>query len=177
MNEHRAAGGLRKRNRFHMPWLVSILVVVAIRPSMLAGQTKPGAKRDNARDVAEVIRLENKWLAGLLAANVDAIAEVLADDFSRPAPDSGDFVTKSQLLSFYRSHLSAQDPNAKHIEGLTVTVYDSTALARGTLITTGPKGQVISKLLFTDLFVRRQGKWQAVSAQENKVTGPEGPVH
>lgn len=177
MNEHRVAAGPGKRNRFHIPWLVSVLVVFAIRPSMLAGQTKPGAKTDNAKDEAEVIRLENKWLAGLLAANLAAIAEVLADDFSRPAPDSGYFVTKSQLLSFYRSHLSAQDPNAKHMEGLTVTVYDSTALARGTLITADPKGQVISKLLFTDVFVRRQGKWQAVSAQENKVTGPEGQLH
>jgi len=177
MTEHRAAAGLRKRSRFHIPWIVSVLLVLAILPSMLAGQTKPRVKRDNAKDVAEIIRLENKWLAGLLAANVDAISEVLADDFSRPAPDSGDFVTKSQLLSFYRSHLSEQDPNAKHMEGMTVTVYDSTALARSTLTSTDSKGQVISKLLFTDVFVRRRGTWQAVSAQENKVTGPEGQVH
>jgi len=151
---------------------MSVLVLLAVHPGSLGQDAPSRANQHNSADTVEIIRLENKWLAALMAANVDGIQEVLADDFVRPAPDSGDFVTKSQLLSFYRSHLSPQNPNTKHMEGLTVTVYDSTALARGTLITTDPKGQAISKLLFTDVFVRRRGKWQAVSAQEDKVTAP-----
>lgn len=177
MNGRRVAAGPGKKDRLHISWLLSVLAVLTIGPSVLARQTKPAAKADNAKDVADVIRLENKWLASLLAANVDEIAQVLADDFSRPSPDSGDFVTKAELLSFYRSHLSAQGPNAKQMEGLTVTVYDSTALARGMLMTTDPKGRVVSELLFTDVFVKRQGRWQAVSAQENKVTGLREQVH
>jgi|SRR6516162_1502677 len=177
MNEHRFAGRPDKSNRCHSQWLVSLLVLLAMRPAIFAQQATSKANKDDAADIAEVIQLENKSLGALVVANVDAIAEVLADDFSRPAPESGHFVTKSQLLSFYRSHLSAQDPNTKHMEDLTVTLYDSTALARGTLITTDGKGQVISRLLFTDVFVRRQGKWQAVSAQENKITGTERQVH
>jgi Domain of unknown function (DUF4440) len=177
MNERRVAAASSDRGRFHISRLLSALAVFTIGPLILAGQTKPAAPAEDAKARADVIRLENKWLAGLLAANVDAIAEVLADDFSRPSPDSGDFVSKAQLLSFYRSHLTAQEPIAKHMEGLTVTVYDSTAIARGMLTTTDSKGQVVSKLLFTDVFVRRQRRWQAVSAQENKLTGPGEEVH
>ena len=173
MNEHRVARITYKRYRCLIQCLVGIFVLLAVAPTTNLAQppTSP-ANQDSSEDRVEIIRLENKWLAALMAANVDAIREVLADDFLRPAPDSGRFVNKSQLLSFYRSHLSAQNPNTKHMEGLTVTVYDSTALARGTLITTDSKGQAISKLLFTDVFVRRLGKWQAVSAQEDKVTAP-----
>lgn len=172
MNEHRVAAIPDKRKRYPMPCLMSVLVLLTVPPTNLRGQTPSRADQHNSGDQVEIIRLENKWLAALMSADVDGIREVLADDFLRPAPDSGHFVTKSQLLGFYRSHLSAKNPNTKHMEGLAVTVYDSTALARGTLVTTDPKGQTISKLLFTDVFVRRGGKWQAVSAQEDKVTAP-----
>lgn len=164
MNEHRVAAITK--------CIMSVLVLLAVHPSNLAEQPTSRASKDDSEDRVEITHLENRWLAALMAAKVDAIAEVLADDFLRPAPNSGRFVTKSQLLSFYRSHLSAQNPDSKHMEGLTVTVYDSTALARGTLITTNPKGEAVSKLLFTDVFVKRLGKWQAVSAQEDKVTAP-----
>lgn len=172
MHEHRVAAIIDKRNRCHMSCLMSVLVLLAAHPTHLQGQAPTGADQHNSEDKVEIIRLENKWLAALMSADVDGIQEVLADDFLRPAPDSGHFVTKSQLLSFYRSHLSAKNPHSKHMEGLNVTVYNSTALARGTLVTTDPKGQTISKLLFTDVFVRRGGKWQAVSAQEDPVTAP-----
>ena len=132
---------------------------------------------ENAKATAEVIRIENSWLDALTSANVDAIAEILADDFLRPAPDSGGFVNKKDLLNFYRSHLSAHSPNKKHMEDLTVTVYGLAALARGRLITTDSRGQLISTLLFTDVFVKRKEKWQAVSAQENTVTASVGKTH
>jgi hypothetical protein len=100
---------------------------------------------------------------------VDATADILADDFMRPASDSGRFITRADLLAFYRSHLSSDSSNKRRIEDLTVTIYGSTALARGAVITTNSEGNVISKLLFTDVFVHHTGKWQAVSAQESSV--------
>lgn len=145
MNERRVAAMSDKRNRWHSQWLMSTLVLLAMYPTIFVEQGTARASGDNSEDKAEVIRVENKWLAALVAADTDTIAGILADDFLRPAPDSGLFVNKSELLSFYRSHLTAQNPNTKRMEDLTVTVYDSTALARGTLVTTDPKGQVISK--------------------------------
>ena len=60
---------------------------------------------------------------------------------------------------------------------MTVTVYGATALARGVVTTTDSRGRAIRKLLFTDVFVKRAGKWQAVSAQENPVTVAQVPAH
>lgn len=126
---------------------------------------------------AAVTQLENQWLAALNTANPNAIGDILADDFVRPAPESGCFVNKTDLLSYYRSHLKPIGPDQRRIDDMTVTVYGNTALARGFVIRTAADGHVISKLLFTDVFVERNGKWQAVSAQENPVATAAQSAH
>lgn len=129
------------------------------------------------QDKTAVAHLEQKWLNALNDANVNAISEVLADDFIRPAAESGEFVNKPDLLQFYRSHLSPQNSSQRRIEHMTVTLYGLTALARGVLTTTDSNGLLIRKLLFTDIFVKRAGKWRAVSAQESDVTTAQVPAH
>jgi len=148
------------------------LILAAISTSTLAAQhaTQNARERDVEREKTAVAHLEDEWLSALNRADVKTIGRVLADDFLRPSPDSDQFVDKTDLLQFYRSHLSPQVSGQKRIEGMTVTLYGSTALARGTLTTTDQEGRVIRKLLFTDVFVKRAGKWFAVSAQENLVT-------
>ena len=155
-------------------WFVVLVIAIASTTTLLAQQVPEKSKNGEVeREKAAVAHLEDEWLHALNNANINAIAEVLADDFVRPAPDPGRFVDKPDLLSFYRSHLSTQGPDQRRIEDMTVTLYGSTALARGVLTTTNKEGHVIQKLLFTDVFVRRDGKWQAVSAQENPVTTPQ----
>jgi ketosteroid isomerase-like protein len=156
-----------------------ILTLVAISATPLPAQKNNVKVKASEVDLDKtaVADLEEEWLKALDQADVNAIAEVLADDFVRPAPDPGQFVNKADLLQFYRSHLSPQTSGQKRIEDMTVTLYGSTALARGVLITTNSEGQVIRKLLFTDVFVKRAAKWQAVSAQENAVTLALPPAH
>jgi ketosteroid isomerase-like protein len=136
-----------------------------------------GAENATDREVKQaetaVAHLEEQWLNALNKAEVNTIAEILADDFVRPAPDSGQFVEKADLLRFYRLHLSPQPSDLRRIEDMKVTVYGATALARGVLITRDSHGRIIRKLLFTDVFVRHADKWQAISAQENVVTLPQ----
>jgi ketosteroid isomerase-like protein len=159
--------------------LVAIVIAaVCATPAGLTQRTVAQSRdTELEREKATVTRLEEEWLNALNSANVNAIAEVLADDFVRPAPDYGHFVTKADLLSFYRSHLTPQGSDHRRIEDMTVTVYGSTALARGLLTTTNSEGHIIRRLLFTDAFVKREGKWQAVSAQENAVPTPVTPAH
>jgi hypothetical protein len=163
-----------------LPPALSVLVIViaALNLASLAQPAAPNSNGDKLEpEKAAVAHLEDKWLASLNSTNVNAIAEILADDFLRPAPESGHFITKTDLLAFYHSHLSPLGSDRRRIEELTVNLYGSTALARGAVTTTNSEGQVTRKLLFTDVFVKRAGKWQAISAQENAVTISPAPAH
>lgn len=156
--------------------MIPMLASVSATPLLAQkGDVKVRAS-DAEKDKAAVADLEERWLTALNQSHVSTIAEILSDDFLRPAPDSGQFVNKTDLLQFYRSHLSPLTSGQKRIEDMTVTLYGSTALARGVLITTNSDGQVTRKLLFTDVFVKHSEKWQAVSAQENAVTTAPVPA-
>jgi ketosteroid isomerase-like protein len=149
---------------------VSLMIATILSASPLAQQAT-GHEDEQAK--AAVAHLEEEWLNALNKADVNAIAEILGDDFIRPDPNSGEFVNKADLLPYYRSHLSPQGPDQRRIEDMTVSLYGTTALARGVLTTTDSRGRIIRRLLFTDVFVLRRRKWQAVSAQENIVTLPQ----
>lgn len=141
---------------------------MAVCPSIVLGAGK-SAKGAPEREKAAVTRLEQEWVTALNTADVKTIGEVLADDFVRPAPQASQFITRAHLLSYYRKHLSSHDPNQRRISDMKVSVYGTTAIARGVVTTTDAQGRTIRQLLFTDVFVKRNGKWKAVSAQENQV--------
>ena len=120
-----------------------------------------------------IVRLESQWLNALSSADVKEIARILAGDFVRPAPAAGRFIDKATLLQYYRTHLRARSAAPRRMEKLHVDIYGSTAIARGVLVVPNSTAHNESRLLFTDVFVRRDGTWQAVSAQEN-VIGADG---
>lgn len=158
--------------------LAVALIVACCAWIPVLAQASGARHKDNTEEAkAAVAQLEDQWLNALNTVNVDTIAGILADDFVRPAPDSGQFITKADLLSYYRSHLKRISPEQRRIDDMTVSVFANTAIARGWVIRSAADGHVISKLLFTDVFVQRDGKWQAVSAQENPVTMPQSPGH
>ena len=148
-------------------WLL-VVIVVAVCSVAAVAATQP-TSNGQEREKAAVAQVEQEWVKALNHADLKAIGGILASDFIRPAPQAGQFITKAELLSYYRAHLSPRDPHQRRIEDMKVSVYGTAAIARGTVITADAQGRLVRKLLFTDVFVKRDGRWQAVSAQENHV--------
>ena len=75
--------------------------------------------------------------------------------------------------------LSAHPPPAnrkQHFDQLQVRVYGDVGIVNGVVVTTDEKGpsqtgenHEVDRTVFTDVFVWRDGRWQAVNAQENAV--------
>ncbi len=107
-----------------------------------------------------LLRLEQRWLAQ--ENNPDALKTILADDFVHVLPMG--FVTKDEQISYQRSHPAANN-GAKHLEDLRVRVFGVTGIVNGIVVATDTDGKV-HKTIFTDVFVYRNGQWQAVNAQE-----------
>ncbi|HEU5467360.1 MAG TPA: DUF4440 domain-containing protein, partial [Gemmatimonadales bacterium] len=57
----------------------------------------------------------------------------------------------------------------QQFDQLQVRVYGSAAVVTGMVISTDLAGHE-AKTVFTDVFAKRGGRWQAVNAQENPVT-------
>ncbi len=108
---------------------------------------------------AQVQQLEKKWLAS--ETDPDALESILADDFIHVLKSG--FVSKQDHIRYWRMH-PANDVGKKSFDELRVRIFGSVGIATGIVVhETGGK---IRKTAFTDVFAYRNGKWQAVNAQE-----------
>jgi hypothetical protein len=114
----------------------------------------------------ELLVLENRWLR--VEDDPVAVEGILAPDFLHVVP--GGIITKEQHLQFLREHPASGRHAEKRFENLHVRVYGLAGIVNGAVIKKTDDGE--RKTLFTDVFAYRDGKWQAVSAQELPVTGP-----
>ena len=108
----------------------------------------------------ELLALENLWLQ--VEDDPVALEGILAPDFLHVVP--GAIITKDQHLQFLREHPASGRRPEKRFEDLRVRVYGEAGIVNGVVIKTTDHGE--RKTLFTDVFAYRDGKWQAVSAQE-----------
>lgn len=81
------------------------------------------------------------------------------------------FVSKAEQLRYLRAHPSSQHGTNKHFENLHVRIVDNTGIVNGIVVATGTKSR---KTIFTDVFALRNGRWQAVNAQESPFTQRAG---
>lgn len=165
-------GRLRPRH-FAAACLAALFATLALPAAALAHTASQSEKPTvtASRSRAEIVQLEKSWLRALQAGDVAELDRILAPDFVRPLPGSGSFIGKTRMLAYFRRHPGPRAMGA-HFTRLNVWVYRGTAIARGILTSVNPRSKQVRESLFTDVFIRRQGRWQAVSAQENSVAHP-----
>jgi len=151
---------------------VLLMLSAIVLCAWTAGSPVQAQSRTPEQDHAALVALENEWLAN--EHNAAALERILAFDFVHPLP-TGDFVTKAQHIAFSSAHPPPAN-RKQHFDQLQVRVYGDVGIVNGVVVTTDEKGpsgtdgdQEVSRTIFTDVFVWRDGRWQAVNAQENAV--------
>lgn len=87
---------------------------------------------------------------------------ILAPDFFHVVPAG--IITRDEQLEFMRKHPVPQASVQKHFENMHVRVYGNVGIVNGVVVTVETGGT--RRTLFTDVFAFREGRWQAVNAQE-----------
>ncbi len=138
------------------------LICIVILPVQICCQ-QYSTKTKN--DKKQIIQLEKTWLNNLNNKNI--LDSILASDFVHPL-SNGIFISKEQPINWAVSHPAKGNYTSK-LDTLFVRLYGNTAIANGIVETSDKSGKVIRKSIFTDVFVKRMNKWQAVNAQENLI--------
>lgn len=123
----------------------------------------PAASPSREDDRAALLAIEQQWLAG--AGDAETLSRILADDFVHPVP-TGDMLSKAQHIRWSSAHPPPRDPK-RRLEDMRVRIYGDVGIVNGTVVS-GTR-----RAVFTDVFAFRDGRWQAVNAQENAVGGPQ----
>jgi hypothetical protein len=122
------------------------------------------SSRDPGKDREAIVALEQEWLHANDAASLDRI---LASDFVHVVPVDL-FLNKQQHIDWVVAHPEPKDRHTK-FDKLNVRLYGDVGIVNGSVIATDENGKELDRTMFTDVFVSRGERWQAVNAQENQV--------
>lgn len=114
-------------------------------------------------DRAAVMRLAHQWLHASMTRDKAALARILADDFIDTSY-RGKLRTKADMLA-----VSAAPHASQQLGDLKVRLYGDTAIMTGVNHVVGPHKAWTADVRFTDVYVKRRGRWHAVSAQETLI--------
>ena len=126
--------------------------------------TKPGAS-----GTAEAVKqLERDWSEAMKARDIDKLSQILADDWSGLGYD-GAKATKKEYLNDLKSGASKLE--SFEFGPMDVKVIGTVAVVQGSdTEKSSSKGKDTSgKWVWMDVFVNRDGKWQAVRSQSAMV--------
>ena len=135
-------------------------------------------------DEQELIRLENEIVDAILKRDVASLDRLWADDVTLEPLDGTMTISKDQALGAIESGVYVA--TSMTIDNLRVRVYGSTAVVSG-LSTEKSQfmgGDASGQKLFTDTWIKRDGRWQCVhssevaettNANENAVTAQPSP--
>jgi ketosteroid isomerase-like protein len=141
--------------------VLSIVCVAVSISSFASPRTQSQPQTQSQKMEQEVKAVEQRWLEN--EDRPDVVQSILADDFVHVLPIG--FISKEDHLAYLRKHPNAF-PGSKHFEELRVRIYGDVAIATGIVSTIHDPGTKAKRTAFTDVFVRRDGKWLAVNAQE-----------
>jgi ketosteroid isomerase-like protein len=145
-----------------------ILWALTAATPLQAGKT--GAAQAPANDATgkALMDLENKWVDALAKSDTAALESIFADTYV-DTDEQGHRTDKQGVLSTVKS--GDLKIESIKLSDMHVHVYGDAAIVTGKGLQKGSfKSQPITAtVLFTDTFVKRNGKWKAVASHRSAV--------
>ena len=134
-----------------------VLFLLALSIALAAAPKKP-ARQETSSSVAKLlVQMEQEWSQAGAAKDAKTMDRIIADDWVS-VDFQGKTVTKAQAIARLKSAASAPPVE---LGDMKVRVLRSTAIVTGKDST--------GKYAWMDVFMKRNGRWQAVASQSTKV--------
>lgn len=128
--------------------------------------TKPPAAASPAEDVTQVVNQhEREWVEGIVHKDTAIIEKLLADDFIGTTNDVryGKAEAVNDVKTGVHSSLDMEDVNVRVYGDTAVVTFDQNERSKH-----GDE-DFSGHYLFTNVWVKRNGQWQAVSSHGSRI--------
>ena len=144
--------------------IAALLAVAMLSPAY--AQTKGRKPRPGARPAANeeqaLLKLQQEWIAAIRRRDANVLGSLIADDYVG-INQEGIVGDKKQGLEPAQSRVPNREPLVA--ENQKVRFYGTTAIITGQLIQGGTR-----RVNFTQVWAKRQGRWQIVSWQGTQIS-------
>lgn len=121
--------------------------------------------------VTTLLRLEHTWQQAVSSGDKQTLRNILADNFLDTSY-KGELRTKDEIVASVNGN---RHYNAV-LSDLKVRLFGDTAIVTGLNTVTGRGQAWTAQVRFTDIFVKRNNRWQAIGAQESIIRRASGPT-
>jgi Domain of unknown function (DUF4440) len=137
-------------------WLLMLCPMANAAPCP-AGQVKDGSA---------LVQNEQTWAKALEQRDSEALSCLLAAEFEDAGPD-GTLQDRDTTLAKAGKH----QPVHHELTEMRAQVHGDFGYIRGLATAVDRTGKVLARVRFTDIYVYRDGRWQAVAAHESTLSG------
>ena len=137
-------------------WLIGLASVCLTSLITTAAECPKQAKTEQA-----LVELEHRWAKALEQRDSAVIGCILAPEF-RDSGAEGQLHDRRQVLA----SLPSRKPTLNHLIELHPKLLGEVGMVRGVNRVTDAAGHVLAQVRFTDVFVYREARWQAIAGQE-----------
>ena len=121
----------------------------------------------------ELIQIENEWCTAEVKRDAAMLGRIMADDYTGVA-SRGATETKAEAVASLKDTTTSVGTCAN--SNMKVRVYGDAAVVTGLVTRSGTNQGAAYKdrqVLFTDMYVRRDGRWQCVASQGTVVAAQQ----
>ena len=155
-----------------MKQIIAVGLCLVAVSSFAFAQTNPSKAAQNIKVEQEIKKLELEWFDSYVRGDRAAFDLIVADDVVMTYAN-GKVGNKSEAIAEIKAPADASYSLTS--DDVQVRVYGDTAIVTGRVTEKGTfNGRSLnSQSRYTDVWVRRNGRWQVVSAQSTRL--PQGP--
>jgi ketosteroid isomerase-like protein len=156
---------------------VAIGIAATALPSAAALAQSPAGERT----AAALMSVEHDWLTALNRHDVATLTRILGQEYI-DSDSQGDAITRAQYLAFFSRPVSGpaphlqqtfEDTKVRFVAGGNVAIVTGLVITRpasASAPATSSNPDAVRHSRFSDVFVWRDARWQAVTGQETHFT-------
>lgn len=118
--------------------------------------------KDQAKSEAVLMEQEQRWADALNRKDVNAVGCLLATEFEDADVD-GSLHTRKETLD----RIPNKKPGTNQLSELRAHIEGNLGFTRGLATLTDASGKVVARVRFTDVFIFRDARWQAMAGHES----------
>lgn len=156
-------------------------LAIGIAATALSSVSAFAHSPESERTAAALMMVEHDWLTALNRHDVATLTRILGQEYI-DSDSQGDAITRAQYLAVFAQPVSSparsvqqtfEDAKVRFVAGGDVAIVTGVVITRPASASTAapsPSPDAVRHSRFTDVFVWRDARWQAVTGQETHFT-------
>jgi hypothetical protein len=130
----------------------------------LLGRGEPGAPADEGEVLEQLKQVEEEWARANIEGDKEALTRILADEYVGTAPDG----QTDRKADYVKNLKPSAEVESQEFDDLTLALAGGRAILSGVTVAEFKDGRA-GRFRFVDVFVWRDGRWQAVTSTSSEV--------